>query len=229
MVSSRLKVRGIVIDTSESAPVILQRRDAVRQSSQDWSLPGDVSICIAMRTRRSYCERERVASGASRRIALASSRLSDCQYLQYPDLSCLDGRNLGYAARSGPSGARPRSKANETGCSRSAREASFLVDRVSLFRPRIHRKKNLTMVAFRIQSGARARNAWTLRRLHHGPDRTTSRTLGIEEVLANGEVLAYWLGALPHPGLAAFNSSGPCIDGIFSQSNFGVVTKMGSC
>jgi (+)-pinoresinol hydroxylase len=52
---------------------------------------------------------------------------------------------------------------------------------------------------------------------------------GLEVVLANGEVLRTGMGAMPgaktwqqyKPGF------GPWVDGIFSQSNFGIVTKMG--
>lgn len=52
---------------------------------------------------------------------------------------------------------------------------------------------------------------------------------GMEVVLANGEVLRTGMGALP--GAQTWQQYrygfGPYIDGIFSQSNFGVVTKMG--
>ncbi|KAI5805218.1 hypothetical protein EDC01DRAFT_362620 [Geopyxis carbonaria] len=57
---------------------------------------------------------------------------------------------------------------------------------------------------------------------------------GMEVVLANGEVIRTGLGALPgkdggdNPSWQSFqNSYGPAVDGIFSQSNFGIVTKMG--
>lgn len=52
---------------------------------------------------------------------------------------------------------------------------------------------------------------------------------GMEVVLANGEVLRTGMGAMP--GAKTWQSYktgfGPWIDGIFSQSNFGIVTKMG--
>ena len=52
---------------------------------------------------------------------------------------------------------------------------------------------------------------------------------GMEVVLANGEILRTGMGALP--GAKTWQQYktgfGPWIDGIFSQSNFGVVTKMG--
>ncbi|MCP5144552.1 MAG: FAD-binding oxidoreductase [Gammaproteobacteria bacterium] len=52
---------------------------------------------------------------------------------------------------------------------------------------------------------------------------------GIEVVLANGEVLRTGMGAMP--GAKTWqqyrSGVGPYIDGLFSQSNFGVVTKMG--
>jgi (+)-pinoresinol hydroxylase len=52
---------------------------------------------------------------------------------------------------------------------------------------------------------------------------------GMEVVLPNGEIVRTGMGALPdsktwgeyHYGV------GPCVDGLFGQSNFGVVTKMG--
>ncbi len=52
---------------------------------------------------------------------------------------------------------------------------------------------------------------------------------GMEVVLANGEILRTGMGALPGAGTwQQFKFGvGPWIDGIFSQSNFGVVTKMG--
>jgi len=52
---------------------------------------------------------------------------------------------------------------------------------------------------------------------------------GMEVVLANGEVLRTGMGALPGAKTWQQYKSGfgPWIDGIFSQSNFGVVTKMG--
>jgi len=52
---------------------------------------------------------------------------------------------------------------------------------------------------------------------------------GMEVVLANGEVMRTGMGALP--GAKTWQQYktgfGPWVDGIFSQSNFGVVTKMG--
>jgi len=52
---------------------------------------------------------------------------------------------------------------------------------------------------------------------------------GMEVVLANGEILRTGMGALP--GAKTWQQYktgfGPWIDGMFSQSNFGVVTKMG--
>jgi 4-cresol dehydrogenase (hydroxylating) len=52
---------------------------------------------------------------------------------------------------------------------------------------------------------------------------------GMEIVLANGELLRTGMGALPGAKTWQQYKSGfgPWIDGIFSQSNFGVVTKMG--
>jgi (+)-pinoresinol hydroxylase len=52
---------------------------------------------------------------------------------------------------------------------------------------------------------------------------------GMEVVLANGEVLRTGMGAMPGAKTWQQYKSGfgPWIDGIFSQSNFGVVTKMG--
>jgi len=52
---------------------------------------------------------------------------------------------------------------------------------------------------------------------------------GMEVVLANGEVLRTGMGALPGAKTwQQFKTGfGPAIDGIFSQSNFGIVTKMG--
>jgi 4-cresol dehydrogenase (hydroxylating) len=52
---------------------------------------------------------------------------------------------------------------------------------------------------------------------------------GLEVVLANGEVMRTGMGALP--GAKTWQQYkygfGPYVDGVFSQSNFGVVTKMG--
>jgi len=52
---------------------------------------------------------------------------------------------------------------------------------------------------------------------------------GMEVVLANGDLLRTGMGALPNAKTwQQFKTGfGPAIDGIFSQSNFGVVTKMG--
>ncbi|KAI2617187.1 vanillyl alcohol oxidase [Hypoxylon sp. NC1633] len=57
---------------------------------------------------------------------------------------------------------------------------------------------------------------------------------GMEVVLPNGELLRTGMGAMPGPDGAdnptwqSFQHAfGPSIDGIFSQSNFGIVTKMG--
>jgi len=52
---------------------------------------------------------------------------------------------------------------------------------------------------------------------------------GMEVVLANGEILRTGMGAMAgaHTWQEYKTGFGPWIDGIFSQSNFGVVTKMG--
>lgn len=57
---------------------------------------------------------------------------------------------------------------------------------------------------------------------------------GMEIVLPNGELLRTGMGAMPgkngedNPTWQSFQHAfGPSIDGIFSQSNFGIVTKMG--
>ncbi|TQR61305.1 FAD-binding oxidoreductase [Campylobacter troglodytis] len=52
---------------------------------------------------------------------------------------------------------------------------------------------------------------------------------GMEVVLANGEILRTGMGALPGAKTFAENKYGygPYIDGLFAQSNFGIVTKMG--
>jgi 4-cresol dehydrogenase (hydroxylating) len=52
---------------------------------------------------------------------------------------------------------------------------------------------------------------------------------GMEVVLANGEVMRTGMGALPKArSWQEYKSGyGPWVDGIFSQSNFGVITKMG--
>lgn len=70
--------------------------------------------------------------------------------------------------------------------------------------------------------------------LERGGGRTPMRdhwdsVCGLEVVLANGEVLRTGMGALPgsevwHQYKYGF---GPYVDGLFSQSNFGIVTRMG--
>jgi 4-cresol dehydrogenase (hydroxylating) len=70
--------------------------------------------------------------------------------------------------------------------------------------------------------------------LERGGGRTPMRdhwnaVCGLEVVLANGEVLRTGMGALPgsevwHQYKYGF---GPLVDGLFSQSNFGIVTRMG--
>lgn len=52
---------------------------------------------------------------------------------------------------------------------------------------------------------------------------------GMEVVLANGEIMRTGMGAMPNAKTWQQYKTGfgPWIDGIFSQSNFGVVTKMG--
>lgn len=52
---------------------------------------------------------------------------------------------------------------------------------------------------------------------------------GMEVVLANGEILRTGMGALPGAKTFAENKYGygPYLDGLFAQSNFGIVTKMG--
>lgn len=57
---------------------------------------------------------------------------------------------------------------------------------------------------------------------------------GMEVVLPNGELLRTGMGAMPgkngedNPTWQAFQPAfGPHVDGIFSQSNFGIITKMG--
>jgi FAD/FMN-containing dehydrogenase len=70
--------------------------------------------------------------------------------------------------------------------------------------------------------------------LERGGGRTPMRdhfaaVCGMEVVLANGDVVRTGMGALP--GSKTWQQYkygfGPSVDGIFSQSNFGVVTKMG--
>lgn len=52
---------------------------------------------------------------------------------------------------------------------------------------------------------------------------------GMEVVLPNGDLLRTGMGGMgnPHNWLIYPHSCGPSLDGLFSQSNFGVVTKMG--
>jgi len=52
---------------------------------------------------------------------------------------------------------------------------------------------------------------------------------GMEVVLANGEILRTGMGAMPNAKTFAENKYGygPSVDGLFAQSNFGIVTKMG--
>jgi 4-cresol dehydrogenase (hydroxylating) len=52
---------------------------------------------------------------------------------------------------------------------------------------------------------------------------------GTEVVLADGEVVRTGMGALPGNNTWQLfkHSFGPYLDGIFTQSNFGVVTKIG--
>ncbi|WP_066555926.1 FAD-binding oxidoreductase [Croceicoccus bisphenolivorans] len=72
--------------------------------------------------------------------------------------------------------------------------------------------------------------------LDHGVGHTASRFrnhfdahCGMEVVLANGEIMRTGMGALSGSNTwAQFKMGyGPVIDGMFSQSNFGIVTKMG--
>jgi 4-cresol dehydrogenase (hydroxylating) len=72
--------------------------------------------------------------------------------------------------------------------------------------------------------------------LDHGAGRTPlpyrdhfDAHCGMEVVLANGEVVRTGMGANPQTQLwqTTKYGPGPLLDGIFSQSNFGVVTKMG--
>ncbi|MEL7536569.1 MAG: FAD-binding oxidoreductase [Pseudomonadota bacterium] len=52
---------------------------------------------------------------------------------------------------------------------------------------------------------------------------------GMEVVLPSGELVRLGMGALPNSGMSAqfHYGFGPFLDGMFSQSNFGVVTQMG--
>ena len=70
--------------------------------------------------------------------------------------------------------------------------------------------------------------------LERGGGRTPMRdhfgaVCGLEVVLANGEVLRTGMGALPESAIwhQYKYGFGPYVDGIFSQSNFGIVTRMG--
>ncbi|SPO54634.1 FAD linked oxidase domain protein [Pseudomonas sp. JV551A1] len=72
--------------------------------------------------------------------------------------------------------------------------------------------------------------------IDHGVGHTSSRFrnhfdahCGMEVVLASGEVVRTGMGALPGSKTWAQykHGMGPIVDGIFSQSNFGIVTKMG--
>lgn len=72
--------------------------------------------------------------------------------------------------------------------------------------------------------------------LDHGVGATSGRYrnhfdahCGMEVVLASGEVMRTGMGALPKSeSWAEFkNGFGPIVDGLFSQGNFGIVTKMG--
>lgn len=72
--------------------------------------------------------------------------------------------------------------------------------------------------------------------LDHGVGHTTSRFrnhfdahCGMEVVLPSGELLRTGMGAMPNSQTWAQYKSGlgPIIDGLFSQSNMGIVTKMG--
>jgi len=54
---------------------------------------------------------------------------------------------------------------------------------------------------------------------------------GMEVVLGNGEVMRTGDGSLNHDRLVNWHTSkysfGPILDGLFTQSNFGIVTRMG--
>ena len=72
--------------------------------------------------------------------------------------------------------------------------------------------------------------------LEHGVGHTASRYrnhfdahCGMEVVLADGELVRTGMGALPNASTwGQFKMGfGPILDGMFSQSNFGIVTKMG--
>jgi 4-cresol dehydrogenase (hydroxylating) len=72
--------------------------------------------------------------------------------------------------------------------------------------------------------------------LDHGAGRTPlpyrdhfDAHCGMEVVLANGQVVRTGMGAIPNSKLwqQTKYGAGPLLDGIFSQSNFGIVTKMG--
>lgn len=70
--------------------------------------------------------------------------------------------------------------------------------------------------------------------LERGGGRTPMRdhwdaVCGLEVVLANGEVLRTGMGAMPNSEVWHHYKYGfgPYVDGLFSQSNFGIVTRMG--
>jgi 4-cresol dehydrogenase (hydroxylating) len=70
--------------------------------------------------------------------------------------------------------------------------------------------------------------------LERGGGRTPMRehwdaVCGLEVVLANGEILRTGMGAMPNSAVwHQFKYGyGPYVDGIFSQSNYGIVTRMG--
>ena len=72
--------------------------------------------------------------------------------------------------------------------------------------------------------------------LDHGVGHTGTRFrnhfdshCGMEVVLASGDIMRTGMGALPNsPAWATFKQGyGPMVDGLFAQSNFGIVTKMG--
>lgn len=70
--------------------------------------------------------------------------------------------------------------------------------------------------------------------LERGGGRTPMRdhwgaVCGLEVVLANGELLRTGMGALPESAVWHHYKYGygPYVDGLFSQSNFGIVTRMG--
>ena len=81
----------------------------------------------------------------------------------------------------------------------------------------------------RSRLGQPRRQCARARRRAHADARPLERRCGLEVVLANGEVLRTGMGAMPnsevwHQYKYGF---GPIVDGLFSQSNFGIVTRMG--